>query len=63
MARSHCTGSGVGPGMGLGTKGYYILCRTVHTAPGPGMEPDPLFPIVTVSYPVPLPFPCSVDVP
>ena len=20
--------------------GYYILCRTVHTAPGPGMVPD-----------------------
>ena len=40
MARSHCTGpgSGVGTGMGLGIMGYYILRRTVHTAPGPWMD-------------------------
>ena len=33
---------------GLGTMGYYILCRTVHIAPGPGMWPDPLSPFVSV---------------
>ena len=50
MARSHCTGPGpgVGPGTGPGTLGYYILCQTVHTAPGPGKGPDPLFCIVSV---------------
>ena len=30
MAHSHCTEPGPG------TMGYYILCCTVHTAPGPG---------------------------
>ena len=30
MARSHCTRPG--PGQGLGAMGYYIICRTVHTA-------------------------------
>ena len=53
MARSHCTGLelGAGPGMGMGTMGYYILCRTVHTALGLGLGPDPLSPIVPVPFP------------
>ena len=29
----------------------------VHTAPGPGMGPDPLSPIMPVQFPVPVPFP------
>ena len=64
MARSHCTGAGEGPGMGLGTMDYNILCRTVHTAPGPGRGPDLLSPIVPVQFPVPVPLPvsCSVNV-
>ena len=33
MARSHCTG--------LGTMGYYIICRTVHTAPEQGHRQGP----------------------
>ena len=41
MAHSHCTGAGAGVGTGPGTMGYYMLCRTVHTAPGPGTGPDP----------------------
>ena len=34
MARSHCTepGPGQGQGMGLEKMGFYILCRSVHTA-------------------------------
>ena len=67
MVRSHYTGSGpgVGSGTGVGTMVYYNLCRTVHTAPGPGMGADPLSPIVSVQFPVPVlfPFPCSVNVP
>ena len=47
--------------MGLETMGDYILCRTVHTAPGSGMGLDLLSPIVPVLFPVP--FPCSVNVP
>ena len=65
MAGSHCTGQGqgAGPGTRLGTMGYYILCRTVHTALGPETGPDPLSPIVSVPFPVPaVPFPCSVNV-
>ena len=65
MARPHYTGLGVGPGIGPGTMGYYILCRTVHTAPGPGMVPHPLSPIMPVQFhvPVPVSFPCSVNKP
>ena len=65
MACSHCMGPGPELGMGVGTMGYYISCRTVHTAPGPGMEPDPLSPIVPVPFPVPVayPFPSSVNMP
>ena len=65
MACSHCTGPGVGMETGLGTMGYYILCRTVHAAPGPGIGPDLLSPIVLVPFtvPVPVPFPCNVSVP
>ena len=54
IARSHCTGAG--------TMGYCILCRTVHTAKGPGIGPDPLSPIVPVPVPVPIPFSCNVNV-
>ena len=50
MARSHCTGLGAGLGIGLGTMGYHILCRTVHTAQGPGMGPNPLSRIVSVPF-------------
>ena len=39
------------------TNGYYILYRSVHTAPGPGTGSDLLSPIVSV------PFPCIVNVP
>ena len=67
MASSHHRGPGpeVGLETGQGTMGYYILCRTVHTASGPGMGPDQLSPIVPVLFPVPVPvlFPCSVNVP
>ena len=57
--------SASGLGMRPGTMGYYTLCRTVYTTPGPGMGLDPLSPIVPVPFPVlvPLPFPCSVNVP
>ena len=63
MVRSHCIGPGLG--VGPGTMGYHIrvLCRTVHTAPGPGTGVDPLSPIVPVPFPVPVSFPCSVNVP
>ena len=60
MAHSRYTGPG--PGTGIGTMGYYILCRTVHTAPEPGTGPDPLSPIVPVTFPVPVPFPFSCSV-
>ena len=67
MARSHCTGPKpwVGLETELGTMGYFILYRTVHSAKGPGMGPDPLSPIVPVPFlvPVPVPFPCNVNVP
>ena len=56
MARLHCTRAGPG------TMGYYILCRTVHTAPGRGIGPDPLSSIVPVQLPVPVPFARSVNV-
>ena len=45
--------------------GSNILYRTVHTAPRPGMGPDPLSPIVLVPFPIPIPVPvpCSVNAP
>ena len=63
MACSHCTETGTGPGQGpgMGTMGYYILCRTVHTAQGQGQEPDLLSPIVLLLVPVPVPFPVPVQ--
>ena len=52
MARSQCTGPG------LETMGYHVLCRTVHTAQGPEMGPDPI-----VSYCVsPVPYTCPIPV-
>ena len=63
MASSHCTGPGVGTGPGMAL-GYYILCRTFHTAPGLGTGPDPLSPAVLLPFPVPVlfPLPCIVNV-
>ena len=61
ISHSHCTEPG--PGMGPGTMGYYILCCTVHTAMRQGQEPDPLFPIVLVPFPVQVLVPCSVNKP
>ena len=54
MARSHCTERDW-------EQWITILCRTVHTAQGPGPRPDPLSPIAPVRFPVPVPF--SVNVP
>ena len=56
MARSRCMGPRAGTGTRQGTMNYYIFCRTLHTAPGPGTAPDQLSPIVPVPLPVPVPF-------
>ena len=51
MVRSHCTAPGMG--VGLGIMGYYVLCRTVHTAPRVGTGADQLSPTVLAPFTVP----------
>ena len=67
VAYSQCKGMGLGQvqGMGLGLMGPNALHRDVHTAPRQGQEPDPLSPIVPVSFPIPVlaMVPCSVNKP
>ena len=67
MAYSHCTGTVLGQVQGTepGGMGPNVLYRNVHTGLRLGEVPDPLFPVVLVQFPepVPLPVPCSVNQP
>ena len=42
MALSHCTGTGMGLGQGLGRIGLYIMPLTGHTTQGQGKDPFPV---------------------
>ena len=63
MAYSHCKGTGPGQirGMAPGAVGTNMLYRNVHTFWDRGRNQDPLFPIVLVQFPVPVPDPIAAQ--
>ena len=59
MARWHCTGAELGAGAGLGSTGYYILCRTVHTALGLRSVVSYCASPIPHTCPIPIPVQCK----